>query len=47
MIFVVTPGFFVLALLCMLGVMQGEARTRGTTGEALAAATDADLPSRV
>lgn len=26
MIFVVTPGFFVLAILCMLGVTKGEAR---------------------
>jgi len=26
LIFVVTPAFFVLAILCMLGVIQGEAR---------------------
>lgn len=26
MIFLVTPGFFVLAILCMLGVTKGEAR---------------------
>jgi hypothetical protein len=26
MIFLVTPGFFVLAILCMLGVTQGEAK---------------------
>jgi MFS family permease len=28
MIFLVTPGFFVLAVLCMLGVTKGEAKTR-------------------
>jgi MFS family permease len=27
MIFLVTPGFFVLAILCMLGVTKGEAKT--------------------
>jgi len=26
MIFLVTPGFFVLAILCMLGVTKGEAK---------------------
>lgn len=32
LIFVVTPAFFLLAILCMLGVTRGEARGDDSTG---------------
>lgn len=42
MIFVVTPGFFVLAILCMMGVTYGEAKGQGTLSEAVELAAEAD-----
>ncbi len=43
MIFIVTPVFFVLAALCMLGVTRGEARSSGSLTEALEAVGEADM----